>query len=374
MRLGTFKADYLGIKNPMGGMLTICFLLAGIGSALLFSASWYFARTIFDDPFRIWRRQLLWMLIGAALSFLLIIRIPKSRIRDSVPFLIWMALILNVLTHIPSLGYTSGGAKRWIEIFGLTFQTSEFTKVAMVLYLARMLEKNKDRLDNFRVGLLPSLIVVSVLILTVYLQNDFSTATYLLLLALGLFYVAGVPKSLIGISIIGSVAATASMLLTKPFRIERMKSWLNPMADPSGTGYQILKAQAALERGGVWGRGLGRGEIKLGGLPAAHSDFVVAVLGEEAGLIGVFAILALFTVFAVKGWLAAEKIPDLFSRWVVFGLISAIYWQVLMNYAVVSGLLPATGIPLPLFSAGGSAAFVTLIIFGLIFNLSKVRE
>jgi len=357
----------------MEGMLTICFLLAGIGSALLFSASWYFARTIFDDPFRIWRRQLLWMLIGAALS-LLIVRVPKSRIRKSVPALIWAALALNALTYIPGIGYTSGGAKRWIEIFGLTFQTSEFTKVALVLYLARMLEKNQNRLDNFRVGLLPSLIVILVLVLTVYLQNDFSTATFLLLLALGLFYVAGVPKALIGISIIGAIISIASMLLAKQFRIERIKSWLSPMADPSGKGYQILKAQAALERGGAWGRGLGRGETKLGGLPAAHSDFVVAVLGEEAGLIGVFAILALFTIFAIKGWLAIEKVPDLFSRWAIFGLVSAVYWQALMNFAVVSGLLPATGIPLPLFSAGGSAAFITLIVFGLIFNLSEVTK
>lgn len=373
MRFGTFKAEHLDIKNPMGGMLTICFLLAGIGSALLFSASWYFARTIFDDPFRIWRRQLLWMLLGTVLA-LLIVRIPKSRIRQSIPALIWIALILNVLTHIPAIGYTSGGAKRWIEIFGLTFQTSEFTKIALVLYLARMLEKNENRLDNFRVGLLPSLIVIAVLILTVYLQNDFSTATYLLLLALSLFYVAGVPKALIGISIIGAVISTTSMLLAKPFRIERIKSWLSPMADPSGTGYQILKAQAALERGGAWGRGLGRGRMKLGEIPAAHSDFVVAVLGEEAGLIGIFAILVLFTIFAVKGWLAVEKVSDLFSRWAVFGLVSAVYWQALINFAVVSGLLPATGIPLPLFSAGGSAAFVTLIVFGLIFNLSEVTK
>jgi len=372
VRLGSFRADYLSIRNPMRGMLTIYFLIAGIGSALLFSASWYFARTIFDDPFLIWRRQLLWMLIGSALSFLLVIRVSKTQIRNSVPILIWIALILNILTYIPGLGYTSGGAKRWIEIFGLTFQTSEFTKVALILYLARMLEKNENRLGNFRVGLLPSLIVVSALILTVYLQNDFSTAIYLLLLALGLFYVAGVPKTLIGISIIGSIIATTGMLLAKPFRIERIKSWLSPITDPSGAGYQILKAQAALERGGAWGRGLGRGEVKLGGLPAAHSDFVVAVLGEEAGLVGILAVLVLFTVFAVKGWLATEKIPDLFSRWAVFGLISAVYWQVLMNFAVVSGLLPATGIPLPMFSAGGSAAFVTLIIFGLILNLSEV--
>lgn len=373
MRIGVFKAERLGGIEPMKGMAALQFLLAGIGAVVLFSASWYFARTVFDDPFRIWRRQLFWMLLGLAAAWG-ITRVPKSWIRKSVPVLVWVALILNLLTYISGIGYTSGGASRWIEVQGLTFQPSELTRVVLVLYLARMLEKNENRLENFRDGLLPSLLVVSVLILTVYFQNDFSTAAYLLLLSLGLFYAAGVSRAVISISAIAAVLTAVTMLLAKPYRLERIKSWFRPAADPSGAGYQLLKARLALERGGFWGQGLGRGEVKMGGLPAAHSDFVVAVVGEETGFVGVLLVLLLFTFFAVKGWLAAENAPDAFSRWGIFGLISAVYWQVLINFAVVSGLLPATGIPLPLFSAGGSAAFVTLIIFGLVYNLSEAGK
>jgi len=357
----------------MAGLSAVEFLIAGIGAVILFSASWYFARTVFDDPFRIWRRQLIWMILGVAAA-LTASRVPKSWIRRSVPLLVWTALALNVLTYIPGIGYASGGARRWIAIGGFTFQPSELTRVVLVLYLARMLEKNEDRLENFRDGLLPPVLVVAALVLTVYFQNDFSTAAYLLLVALTLFFAAGVSRAAVGFTAAGALVAAATMLLAKPYRMERLRSWFRPEADPTGAGYQLLRARVALEHGGLWGRGLGRGEVKRGGLPAAHSDFVVAVIGEETGLIGIALVLGLFTVFALKGWTAAESIPDGFSRWGVFGLVSAVYWQVLINFAVVSGGLPATGIPLPLFSAGGSAAFVTLVIFGLIHNLAEDRS
>jgi len=370
---GVFKSERLGGNEPMKGMTAIQFLIAGIGAVALFSASWYFARTVFGDPFRIWRRQVFWMLIGTA-GALAVARVPKIWIHRSVPYLVWTALILNLLTYIPGVGYSSGGARRWIELLGLTFQPSELTRVALVLYLARMLEKNEKRLENFRDGLLPPLLVVAALILTVYFQNDFSTAAYLLFISFGMFFAAGVSRAAVSIAGVTAVMTAAAMLLLKPYRLARLQSWFHPSADPSGAGYQLLKARSALEHGGFWGLGLGRGEIKMGGLPAAHSDFVIAVVGEETGFMGVFFVLALFTVFAVKGWQASENAVDTFSRWGIFGLISAVYWQALINFAVVSGLLPATGIPLPLFSAGGSAAFITLIIFGLIYKLSEAVE
>jgi len=368
--IGAFKAEKLKGHVPMTGLLSVQFFLVGIGAVMLFSASWYFARTVFGDPFRIWRRQLVWIALGCITAFG-VSKVPKEWIRRSVPALVWIAIILNMLTYVPGIGYDSGGARRWVEFFGLTFQPSELTRIVLVLYLARMLEKNEGRLGNFKDGLLPPLLIVSALVLTVYFQNDFSTAAYLLLIAMGMFFAAGVSRAAIGASAAAVILTSASMLLAKPYRLERLRSWFRPNEDPSGAGYQLLRARVSLERGGFWGRGLGRGEVKRGGLPAAHSDFVVAVLGEEAGLIGITFVLGLFTLFAVKGWALAEAAADGFSRWGIFGLVTAVYWQALINFAVVSGTLPATGIPLPLFSAGGSAAFVTLVIFGLIANLSE---
>lgn len=373
MGIGTFKAEKLKGLNPVDSMLAVQFLLAALGAVALFSASWYFAHTVFDDSFRIWRRQLVWMALGASAAFA-VYRIPAAWIRRSVPYLVWFALGVNILTYIPGIGYTSGGAQRWVELFGLTFQPSEIARVVLVLYLARMLEKNEGRLGNFRDGLLPSLLIVAVLVLTVYFQNDFSTAAYLLVLAMGMFFAAGISRAAVGVSIGAAGLTAATMLLSKPYRLERLRSWFHPGEDPSGAGYQLLRARTALERGGFWGQGLGRGEVKRGGLPAAHSDFVVAVIGEEAGLIGIFVTMILFTAFAIIGWVLAENAPDTFSRWAVFGLVTSVYWQALVNFAVVCGLLPATGIPLPLFSAGGSAAFITLIVFGLVLNLAGGRR
>lgn len=373
MKIGVFKPEKLAGKEPLKGVLELQFLLIGIGTVFLFSASWHFARTVFDDPFRIWRRQLAWIVLGVLAGFV-VYRIPRSYIRRSVPILVWITLALNLLTYIPGIGYHSGGARRWIEFFGLTFQPSELTRVVLVLYLARMLEKNQGKLDNFRDSLLPPLLVIVTLVLSVYFQNDFSTVAYLLILALMLFFVAGVPRIAIVLLSLSGVIVSATMLIAKPYRLERVLSWLRPETDPAGSGYQILKARIALERGGLWGHGIGQGTVKQGGLPSAHSDFVVAVIGEESGLIGIAAIMLLFTVLAIKGWAIASDVQNAFSRWGIFGIVTAIYWQALVNLAVVSGALPATGIPLPLFSAGGSAAFMTLVSYGLVFNLAGDKE
>ncbi|OQX29028.1 MAG: hypothetical protein B0D92_05900 [Spirochaeta sp. LUC14_002_19_P3] len=354
----------------MKGMITLLFLVTSIGAVYLFSASWYFARAVFDDPFRLWRRQLLWLLLGA-LAAAAVYRLPRSLIRRSVPALVWTALGLNLLTYLPGIGYQSGGARRWIEIFGLTFQPSEFMRVVLVLYLARMLEKNHGKLDKFWDSLLPPLLIIVVLILSVYFQNDFSTVASLLLISLILFFSAGVSRVAIGLLTFSGFVISAGMLLIKPYRRVRILSWLNPNSDPVGAGYQFLKARTALERGGLWGQGIGQGIMKKGGLPSSHSDFLVAVIGEESGMIGIIIVLLLFTFIALKGWAAAGEAGDLFSYWSIFGLITAVYWQVLVNFAVVSGVLPPTGIPLPLFSAGGSAAFMTLVSFGLILNLAR---
>ncbi len=356
----------------MRGMLALLWLLLGIGIVYLFSASWYFARAVFDDPFRIWRRQLILVIMGSLAGFV-VCHVPRTYIRRSVPALVWIALALNWLTYLPGIGYQSGGARRWIDIFGITFQPSELTRIVLVLYLARMLEKNKEKLNDFRYGFLPSLCIVAVLILSVYFQNDFSTVAYLLVLALMLFFVAGVPRATIGLLALSGGLISVAMLAAKSYRIERVLAWLQPGVDPTGNGYQLLKAKTALESGGLWGQGIGQGVIKKGGLPSAHSDFLVAVIGEESGLIGIAIVLGLYTVFAIKGWSAAKNIRNEFSRWGLFGLVTAIYWQVLVNFAVVSGLVPATGIPLPLFSAGGSAAFMTLVSLGLIFNFAGDR-
>ncbi len=354
-------------------MIAVQFLLVSVGAVTLFSASWYNGFANKGNAFHYWNRQMVWTGLGVLLA-VGITFMDERWIRRAVPAFVVLTLLLNGLTYLPGMGFSTGGARRWIAVGGYTFQPSELTKVALVLYLARMLNKNEKNLGNFRESLLHPFLMVALLVSLVFFQNDFSTAAFLLLMAMFMFVAAGVPwRSVAAVS--GTVAGGAVlMVLWAPYRLERVRSWLHPGDDPSRSGYQILRSRMALERGGLWGKGLGMGAMKRGSLPQAHSDFVGAVIGEEAGLFGILAVLGLFTLFALLGWRSALKTSDVFARWVIFGLVGAVYWQVLVNMSVVCGMAPATGIPLPFFSVGGSSALITLVMFGLINRFMKDGE
>lgn len=355
-------------------MIVIILALTGLGAAALFSSSYSFCRTYLNDPLYMINRQIRWIILGSALA-LIITRVPKESIKRSIPFLVVITLIFNLLTAIPGIGYTSGGARRWIDVFGVTLQFSEMAKVVLVLYVARMLEKNRKRLDDVANALLPPFLVTIVFSLAVYLQNDFSTALFIFVLSLSLFFISGASaKSIIWV-IVGSVVLFILMLVSQPYRIARLFAWLSPEDDPSGAGYQILKAREALQTGGFWGIGIGEGQVKTT-LAAAQSDFVMAVVGEETGFLGILAVVALLFLFLLEGYKMAKRSRDLFSYYAIFGLVSFIFLQAMVNMAVVCEIFPVTGIPFPLFSSGGSSALTTFVVFGLIFNFSyqEARE
>ncbi|MBF9016137.1 MULTISPECIES: putative lipid II flippase FtsW [unclassified Oceanispirochaeta] len=367
-----FEADRMVNRMSDSGLLAIMVLLTGTGVSALFSASYHFGSVAAGNPFFFFNRQIIWIIIGTFFS-LILSRVPLDLIRKlTIPFVIF-TLVLNALTYVPGIGSTAGGAQRWIEIAGNSFQPSELVRVALVLYVAHILEKKKDCMDDFVNSILPVLIMSVLMACIVYFQNDFSSAIYVFLLAIIMLFLAGISWTYITIGSLTIVVLAVPMILAKPYRLERISSWLSPMADPSGAGYQLLKSKMALQNGSFLGRGLGQGQIKLGGLPAAHSDFVFAVVGEETGFVGVVFILLLFLVFALKGYSVALNSSSCYVRLAAFGLTSSVYFQVLINVAVVCGALPATGIPLPLFSAGGTSTLVTLGIFGLLINFSRFK-
>jgi cell division protein FtsW len=212
---------------------------------------------------------------------------------------------------------------------------------------------------------------VSLFIALIYLQNDFSTAFFILLIALAMFLIAQVRIIYFVLLSLLFIPLGGMLLFTKAHRVRRLMAFLNPLADPSGSGYQVIAAQTAFVSGGFWGRGLGKGVKKLGGLPEAHSDFIYAVIGEEAGFLGALLVLLLFSLLAWRGYLLVVKGKDSFSRYLAFGITSVITLQALLNISVAIGLVPATGVPLPLFSSGGSSMLMTLIMGGVLLNLSR---
>jgi cell division protein FtsW len=244
-------------------------------------------------------------------------------------------------------------------------------KFSIVLYLAAILSKKQDRINDPVNSLLPPLLVVSLFVTLIYLQNDFSTAFFILLIALAMFLIAQVRVLFFILLSLLFVPLGGMLLFTKAHRVRRLMAFLNPLADPSGSGYQVIAAQTAFISGGFWGRGLGKGVRKLGGLPEAHSDFIYAVVGEEAGFLGALFVLLLFLALAWRGYSLVMKGKDSFTRYLAFGITSTITLQALLNIAVVTGLVPATGIPLPFFSSGGSSMLLTLTMGGVLFNLSR---
>ena len=358
-------------KKPIDIMfVALLLLLAGSGLANMFSSSFFYAEKLTGDPQFFFKKHL-WQLGVGVVSAIVIARLPLEVIRGSTPFLLFFSFLLIGLTFVPGVGSHVQGARRWFVLFGQSFQPSEFAKLALVLYLSHLFSKKDEKMGDFINSILPPMLITAAYVALIYLQNDFSTAVFVLFVALVMFFVAGI--RIVYFILVGSIAIPLSiiLLLTKEHRVQRIISFLNPQIDPIGAGYQVMAARSALMRGGIWGSGLGMGAKKLGGLPEAHSDFVFAVLGEETGFIGVIFVLTVFIAFAVRGFIIAVGCRSRYGYYLAFGLTTCVVIQALFNIAVVSGLVPATGIPLPFFSTGGSSIIVTMMMCGIILNLSK---
>lgn len=368
---GIFSAEKIG-KNEHGDLtlLILMFLLISFGVINLFSASFFFSEKLFSSMGRLMIIQVIALGIGAAGGFLLS-RLSMTRIMSLVTPLLAVSFILMLLTLVPGVGTAVLGARRWINIFGFSFQPSELAKLSVILYLAKMIEKKAERMNDFFNAVLPQLIVIAVMVALVYMQNDYSTAMFILLVAVVMFFLAGLNIwYFIGIALI-ILPVGLILLLSKEHRVDRLINFLDPASDPLGRGYQVIASRESLIRGGFWGSGFGKGIGKLGGLPEAYSDFIFAILGEETGFIGVICILCLFSGFAVRGYMIAMGARNTFGSFAAFGITSSIFLQALLNMAVVSGLVPATGIPLPFFSHGGSSLIVTLFMCGVVVAVSR---
>ena len=367
-RIAPGRADRSGRGDR--ALLSVLFLLVGVGLAVLFSSSYFWAEQLYGDAFRLIRRQAVYVGLGVVLAFVAS-RISLDRLRGSVRLLLLGGLLIMVLTFVPGLGEEYLGARRWILLFGYSFQPSEFIKVVVVFYLAHILSKKEGQLNDTLNSIVPPMIVVGLFAAIIYLQNDFSTAAFVIGLALLMMFVARVRfRFFVGLAIV-ILPLTVILLLTREHRVLRIRAFIDPELDRFGSGYQVLAARIALENGGAWGAGIGRSLQKYGLLPEPHSDFVFAIVGEEFGFVGVLSVLGLFAVFAAKGYQIALRAADTFRSLIAFGVTSAILLQALLNMAVVCGLVPATGIPLPFFSAGGSSVLMSLLMCGLLINVAR---
>jgi cell division protein FtsW len=359
------------LRRADTGFIIAVILLCGMGFTTLYSTSPDAALRMGQESLYFVTRQLIFLGVGFACMIVFAFS-NLELLRKYLRFIVIVTLILCLLTRIPVIGVEKNGAYRWINMGPLgTFQPSELAKFTLVIFLANLFAKKYERFDDPRVSIIPAVIMMGLFFCVVYQQNDLSTSFFIFMLGLVMFFIAGVRiRWFVGFFALGFPLAVL-FVFAKDYRVERLIAYLNPGANPQSGGYQAMASKQALLSGGFWGRGLGGGVRKIASVPEVQADFIFAGWGEEMGFIGVVLYLLLLAFFAWRGYRIAAECSDRFLSMAAFGSVSAIVLQSLMNCGVVSALLPATGIPLPFFSAGGSSLLITLLFCGVIINVSK---
>ncbi|MDR2103816.1 MAG: putative lipid II flippase FtsW [Treponema sp.] len=352
-------------------LIASIFLLIGLGAVTLYSASYAYAERHFENGLHFIFRQIAPGVLGLVLFFLVSYIKPEGLRKLMMP-LVFGTIILCLLPFAPGIGIVKNGAARWIGVGPATYQPSELVKLVLPLYLAHIFDKKQEEVHSFVQGILPQILVTTLFFILIYCQNNFSTAVFVVVNALFIFFLAGV-RIRYFIAMLAVFLPMASLfILTKAHRLRRFASFLLPDWDPQGAGYQVRLSLLTISSGNFFGKGLGQGTRKIASVPEVYSDFIFSSFAEESGFLGVMLFFVLFGIFAVQGYRGALRQESVFRRLAAFGLVTMIVSQVLLNVAVAAGSLPATGIPLPFFSAGGSSLATTLIMAGLIVNISRL--
>jgi cell division protein FtsW len=281
------------------------------------------------------------------------------------------ATLLAVL--IPGVGVSAGGAQRWLSLPGLTFEPSEFAKLAVVIFLAHSLAAKGEHIRDFKQGLLPHLLVAGAFVAAIMRQPDFGTCITIGMVTMVMLFVAGVRWHHLAALIASAVPLLAVAILCADYRMRRVVAFLSPWDDPLGHGFQIIHSFLAFGSGGVLGQGAGAGLQKLWYLPQSHTDFIFSVLAEELGLVGVVFVVALFLVLIVRGIMLSARAShegNQFGSYLALGLTLMIGLQALINIAVVMGLLPTKGLTLPFISYGGTSLALNLVAVGMLLNVA----
>jgi cell division protein FtsW len=357
-------------KGPPDFVLFITtLLLVGIGLVMVFSSSAVTSNIRYDDAYFFFKRQLLWALIGIV-CMLVVMKFNYLRIKDlAIPLMIFTFLCLILV--VTPLGIEAKGATRSLGVGFLQFTPSELAKLAMVMFLAKVMEVNLDSMKSLAKGILPYIVLIALVCGLIMLQPDLGTAFTIAGTAFFMMLAAGARWSHLGLIALSGAGAVAAAIALAPYRMQRFTAFLDPWKFPTDEGFQTIQSLYALGSGGLFGMGLGRSRQKFFYLPEQHTDFIFAILGEELGFLGVFLVICLFLLFAWRGFRIAINAPDTFGSLMATGLTTMIVFQAAINIGVVSGALPVTGITLPFISYGGSSLLFTLIAVGFLLNISR---
>ena len=349
------------------------FCLICVGIVMIYSSSCVYAMQELKDNAFFLKRHLMFLGIG----FIMTLAVMATDYRDlqkyAKPLLI-LSIFLLILVLIPGIGKRSSGAQRWFRMGAINFQPSEFVKLAVIIYAADFLTRKQKFIAGFKQGFVPLMLMTGFVCLLVVKQPDLGTAVEIAVIVLTMMFVAGARLLHLSLIAMAAVPVIVYLVASASYRIARIMAFLDPWQDAQGIGFQLIQSQIAIGSGGLFGVGLGKSQQKLFYLPAAHTDFIYSIIGEEFGLRGTLFIIILFVIFLWQGTRIAMRTADSFGYYLCVGILVMFGLQAMVNIGVSMGALPTKGLPLPFISYGGSALIFHMAAVGLLLNVSRVQD
>lgn len=344
-----------------------------IGIMMIYSSSGVYAMEELGDSLHYLKRHLLFLVLSVILMSGVMALDYRNLQKFSKPMML-AAIAVLILVLVPGIGKSSFGAQRWFKIGPFFIQPSEFVKVVMMIYVADFLSRKQNRIASLFHGFAPVILMLGTIGALIVLQRDLGSTVLIGLVVIIMIFIAGAKiKHLAGLGLL-AIPAFYFLVVCVPYRWRRIVTFLDPWKDQMGAGFQLTQSQIALGNGGLFGVGLGQSIQKLFYLPAAHTDFILSIIGEEVGFVGTFVVVLLFTAFVIQGARIAKRTTDSFGYFLSIGIVSMIGIQASLNIGVTIGALPTKGLPLPFISYGGSALVVTMIMVGLLLNISRIND
>ena len=359
------------LKCNKGDLLVILlvFALVGFGALMVYSASFYSAQYHYGNQYFFLFKQLLGIALGIFAMFLFMFLDYHLLKRFKWPIII-VTYILLTLVFVPGIGVESFGAKRWLSLFGFSIQPSEIAKFALVIFVASYMSDNHEKVKTFK-GLLPVIIIAGTFALLIMLEPSMSVTMCLGFVTLFMLIIGGMSKKHTLMFSIPAAAAVPVLILIEPYRLKRLMAFINPWASPQGEGFQLIQSLYSLGDGGWFGVGLFSSRQKYLFLPFAESDFILSIIGEEIGFIGLVLLCFVYIALIFALIKIALNAKDRFGAMLASGVAFVIAVQTLLNIAVVTGSIPPTGLPLPFISSGGTSVMVFMAAIGICLNINK---
>lgn len=351
-------------------LLVVMLMLLTVGVVMLFSTSAVYAKERYGDAHYLLKRQLAWMLLGGG-GCVMAASVPYPKLRGIATWVLVASAVLLLLVLIPHVGLKVGGARRWLGVGPFRFQPSEFAKLALVIWMAHWLAKEKRRIEKFGRGFAVPMAVLGGVLLLVLAEPDFGSTALLAAVGFAMMFVAGVRLRYLVPTMLGGASGFLALMIHNPERSRRLLAFMDLEKYKAGAGYQVWQAILAFGSGGIDGLGLGNSRQKMFYLPEAHTDFIFPIVGEELGLIGTLGVLVCFALLVACGVAISLRAPDVFGQYLGLGIVLLIALQALINIGVVTAWLPTKGLPLPFISFGGSNLVLNMMAVGVLLSIFR---